>query len=131
MLDINRGEILMWSPHQNDIVTPEGKKAKEIKALVSQFSGAIQTHLDEKAQEYQYDNIHTAVSYREDENQRFAQEGRAFFEWRSRVWTYAMDKLAKVEAGEIEPPKLEDFIASLPEFEPPEWRVTDVIPNGV
>lgn len=84
------------------------------------FTNAIQAHLDITARGRNYDSIQSAITYRGDPNPQFAAEADALFEWRSAVWTYAMEQLAAVEAGEREVPETaEAFIEQLPPFEWP------------
>ncbi|WP_246680004.1 MULTISPECIES: hypothetical protein [unclassified Mesorhizobium] len=80
------------------------------------YSIAIQLHLDATAATRQYDSIQTAVTYRGDSNPVFAAEADALFAWRSSVWTYATEELARVMAGERTQPTVVAFIAELPEM---------------
>lgn len=83
-------------------------------------AAVVQAHLDATARLRRYDNIQTAVSYRDDPNPQFAAEGAALFAWRSAVWTAALAILAQVEAGEMPIPSDADLIAALPEMVWPE-----------
>lgn len=78
------------------------------------YGAAIQAMLDAKAQERGYDDIQSAVSYRDDTNATFAAEGEAYFAWRSAVWTYAYAELAKVQAGQRAQPTVAEFLTELP-----------------
>lgn len=70
----------------------------------------IQKILDSKAQEFGYDSIMSAISYLGDPiNITFANEATAFKEWRSRVWTYA------IENQNSETP-LAELMANIPKF---------------
>lgn len=77
---------------------------------------AIQALLDEKAKERGYDNIFTAISYLDDENEKYAGEAAALKSWRSAVWTYSNAELDKVMTGMRDQPTLESFIDELPNF---------------
>ncbi len=77
------------------------------------YSAAIQAHLDGKARERQYDNIHTAIGYRDDPNPNFAAEALALFDWRSAVWTFSSAELAKVMVGERQQPTVSEFMGEL------------------
>ena len=77
------------------------------------FSRAVEHMLDAKAQERQYDSINTAISYRDDPNAGFAAEGKALFDWRSAVWTYATAQLAAVKAGTRAQPSVADFVSEI------------------
>ena len=76
---------------------------------------AVQTHMDTAAHEHGYDNIATAVSYADEPAvTKFQREGKAFREWRSMVWAFCYDMLAKYKAGNIEKPTVEQLVAALP-----------------
>ena len=79
------------------------------------YEKAAQRHMDSAAADHGYDGINTAVSYADEPAvAKFQREGRAFREWRSLVWAYCYDQLAKFKAGEIEKPTIEQLIAGLP-----------------
>lgn len=103
----------MWTPDPAKIITAEQKAAEATAALQAVFTIAIQRHLDAKANERYYDNIHTAIGYRDDPNPSFAVEAEALFVWRSAVWTYSTSELAKVLVGERARPSVEDFLVEL------------------
>ncbi len=113
----------MWTPDPAKIITAEQKAAEATAALQAVFPAAIQRHLDAKAHERHYDNIHTAIGYRNDPNLGFAAEAEALFVWRSAVWTYSTAELAKVLAGERERPSLEEFLIELDAACPFVWPV--------
>jgi hypothetical protein len=97
------------------LVTAEDKAAQAQAELQANYERAIQGHLDSAAQSHGYDSIATAVSYAEEPAVlKFQQDGQAFRAWRSLVWAYAYQELAKVKAGEREIPALDDFLADLP-----------------
>jgi len=108
----------MWTPDVSIIITAEQaaelKEREERIALQVQFSGAIQAHLNATAGQRRYDSIHTAISYRDDPNPKFAAEAAALFAWRSAVWTHATEELEKVIAGQRDVPTVSAFIAELP-----------------
>lgn len=106
----------MWTPDASIIITAEQKAEQQRAALQGQFSSAIQSHLDAKASQRRYDSIHTAISYRDDPNPKFAAEAAALFAWRSAVWTYATGELDKVVTGERVIPAVKEFLSELPEL---------------
>jgi len=77
------------------------------------YGRAVQAMLDAKARERNYDSIATAVSYRDDPNATYAAEGKALFDWRSAVWTYAYAQLAAVTAGMRTQPTVADFVTEV------------------
>ncbi|UUP19492.1 hypothetical protein NTH_03995 [Nitratireductor thuwali] len=115
--DVGNGGVLAWRSENGDDAAGAYQPRTPTAA---DFSAAIQTHLDAKARERQYDNIHTAIGYRGDPNPVFDAEADALFAWRSAVWTYATAELAKVQAGERSVPTIGDFVAELPAFAWPE-----------
>ncbi|MFT2213069.1 hypothetical protein ACLJYM_14395 [Rhizobium giardinii] len=98
------------------VVTAEQKAAHALAAAMAEYSSAIQSHLEAKAYERNYDSIQSAISYRDDPNEQFAAEAAALFTWRSAVWTYATAELEKVTAGERTQPTVAELIAELPAF---------------
>ena len=75
---------------------------------------AVQGVLDATAQERRYDNILSACSYATSTDPTFAAEGQACVAWRDAVWAKCYSDLAKVQAGEMAQPTIEDFLSSLP-----------------
>jgi len=97
------------------LVTKAHKQERAQLALTRSFERAIQSHLDAAARDRGYDSISTAVSYAEEPAvPKFQSDGMAFRAWRSLVWQYAYQELAKVKAGEREIPSLDVFLAELP-----------------
>jgi hypothetical protein len=82
---------------------------------------AIQDYMDAMARMLGYDDIKTAVTYADEPAvPKFQAEGQALRAWRSLVWAACYEHLALVAAGEAEIPTLEEAIAMLPMFTPPE-----------
>lgn len=76
----------------------------------------IQSLIDRKASEKQYDSGATLASYVNSTVSEWAAEAQAFVAWRDQVWAYALAELGKVQSGEREHPSVEAFLAELPEF---------------
>ena len=73
--------------------------------------------MDEKAQEYGYDSIITAVTYENSDIEKFRQEGTAFRKWRDLVYATAYSYLDEVLAGKKTLPQQNDeLMALLPDF---------------
>lgn len=85
-------------------------------ATIEEYTAAVQTVLDTKAKERNYDNINSAISYLNDENTQFAAEADACKTWRSRVWTKGYEILGAVQLGQIPAPTVEELLAQLPEL---------------
>lgn len=96
--------------------TAEQRAADAAAKTLSEYTDAIQSHLEAKARERHYDGIQSAVSYRGDPNEQFAAEAEALFVWRSAVWTYATAELGKVTSGQRAQPGIEEFVGELPPF---------------
>lgn len=78
------------------------------------YKGAVQRLLDATAQARGYDGILAACSYYGSTIAKFRAEANACIAWRDAVWAYCYDQLAKVQAGDIAQPSIDEFIASLP-----------------
>ncbi len=97
------------------LITKAHKQEQALIALSGTFEQAIQAHLDTAARARGYDSIATAVSYAEEPAvPKFQEDGKAFRAWRSFVWAYAYQELARVKAGEREIPSVDSFLAELP-----------------
>ena len=72
----------------------------------------MQSYLDVKAKERNYDNILSLCTYATSTNPAFAKEGQAVVEWRDAVWAKCYEILAVVQAGTREVPT--DIISELP-----------------
>lgn len=100
------------------LITADAKKAEAQAALQGTFEIEVQKHLDKAAKGQGYDNIMTVVSYAEEPAvARFQKDGQAFRVWRSKVWEYAYEQLAAVEAGTRSVPSQDEFLAELPALE--------------
>ncbi|AQW81365.1 hypothetical protein CPIN17260_1076 [Campylobacter pinnipediorum subsp. pinnipediorum] len=95
----------------------ETKNIKEYtkEKLIQEFKDRVQAHLDEKAQEYGYDNIVSACSYAGYENE-FKEEGEAFGRWRAKVWKMGYELLATLGSVDLNKINLDEVIKDLPEF---------------
>lgn len=103
-----------WSSLSTAATKTEAAKAE----LQSTFEAQVQSHLDAAAKVSGYDSIMTAVSYADEPAvAKFQADGLAFRAWRSKVWAYAYQALADVNAGTRATPTVEAFIAELPPLE--------------
>lgn len=84
------------------------------KEIQKALTNGVQKHMDKKAQERGYDNIHTACSYVNSTDEVFKAEGTACLAWRDKVWRKCYDILAEVKTGKRAVPTLEEVIAELP-----------------
>lgn len=99
------------------MITPEAKNADAIAVAVNSYRAAIQSLIDAKASERQYDSGATLASYVNSTIEQWATEAQAFVAWRDAVWLYALDELDKVQKGEREQPSVVDFLDELPVFD--------------
>ncbi|UIK04991.1 hypothetical protein [Neorhizobium galegae] len=77
------------------------------------YKSAFDDHLDAVATQRQYDNRLTVVSYAGSTNPQWAAEAEVFIAWRDAALIYMFQQLAGVEAGEIAPPTIEEFIGGI------------------
>lgn len=89
-------------------------KAAPPMPTVAQYTAAIQSMLDAKAQERHYDNILSACTYVTSTNAGFHAEGQACVQWRDAVWAKSYDLMAQVQAGTLEQPTIPALLAMLP-----------------
>ncbi|CAB4326607.1 hypothetical protein [Brucella sp. 191011898] len=99
------------------MIAPEMKAAETLATVINGYRTAIQTMIDAKAQEKQYDSGATLASYVNSTVPEWAAEAQAFVVWRDQVWTYSLGELEKVKSGLREQPAVDDFLAELPAFD--------------
>lgn len=99
-------ECVAIPPH---VPTPE-----EIK---QELINGIQAYMNTTAQTKGYDDIFTAISYENSEDEIFKAEGKACRVWRDRVWRSCYNILDEVLAGKREIPTLEELIEELPKID--------------
>lgn len=107
----------MWTPDTAIIVTAEQRQAAAMAEAVETYRKAIQSLIDGKAQEKQYDDGNSLASYVNSTVPEWAAEAQTFVAWRDQVWAYALAELTKVQKAEREQPSVDDFLAELPAFE--------------
>lgn len=81
----------------------------------AKLSRAVDAWLNSVAQQWDYRNIVSAVSYRGDPDPIFAAEAESLFNWRSQVFAALRAREAAVTAGTEPVPSAEALIASLPQ----------------
>ena len=96
-----------------EIVANEPPTVDEIKKV---YENAVQSHLDETAQERGYDNTYTCLSYMNSTDEKWNRESNAFNAWRDSVWHKAHEILDAVMCGAIPQPMVEEVIAQLPKI---------------
>ena len=87
---------------------------------IAAFRRAVQAHVDATAQSRDYDSGNSLASYTASTVAAWKAEAEAFVAWRDAVWTFVIERLAQVQAGDVEPPETaEALIALLPDIEWP------------
>ena len=119
-------EAVKWANENNAYILQNGTtftimevpvRVPTEEEIQSQLTQAVQAMMDAKAQEKNYDNIHTACTYANSTDETFRKEGIACVAWRDAVWRKCYDILAEVKAGKRAIPTIEELIAELPELE--------------
>ena len=82
----------------------------------SQLTSAIQSMLDDKAKERNYDSILSLCTYATSTAAKFSAEGQAGVSWRDEVWAKGYSILADVEAGTRSIPTESELLSELPDF---------------
>jgi hypothetical protein len=113
---INGSWVVENIPVPEPVVDPE-PVPPTMEQMINLNIKAIQVEMDRMAKTYNYDNIISACSYApQPVGAPFQAEGAAFLAWRSVVWSQAYAVLARVQAGEIPLPTVEEAIAAMPEL---------------
>jgi hypothetical protein len=86
----------------------------ELPPTVPQYTTAIQSMLDAKAQERHYDGILSACTYATSSVPSFAAEGQACVDWRDAVWSRSYELMGQVQAGTLAQPTIAAMLAMLP-----------------
>ena len=92
----------------------EALAAEALASTRKTLTDAMQSYLDQTAQERGYDGILSLCSYATSSNPRFGPEGQAGVALRDAVWAYGYAVIAEVEAGTRSVPTVEDLLAALP-----------------
>lgn len=97
-------------------LTDERRNEIAYKEAREKYNRAIQTVLDQKAQERDYDNAISCASFYLSNNRTWQLEAERFILWRDSCWKYALDVETKVKNNEMITPSVEDFINNLPKL---------------
>ncbi len=109
----------MWTPDPAKIITAEQKAAAQRANALAGYKAAFDAYLDAVAQQRQYDNRLTIVAYLSSTNPAWASEAEVFIAWRDACLGKMFELLAAVEAGQIQPPTIDQFIRAMPTIEWP------------
>ena len=78
------------------------------------LTDAMQSYLDQTAQERGYDGIMSLCSYATSANARFGPEGQAGVTFRDAVWAFGYGLIDEIQAGTRPVPTAEELVAALP-----------------
>jgi hypothetical protein len=99
---------------------PPPGPAEVAAAMRETFRIAVQDHVDATARSRQYENGFALAGYVSSTIASWRAEAETFVVWRDQVWLFVFEKMAQVEAGEIDPPESpEALIGWLPQIEWP------------
>ena len=87
-----------------------------LKSTKSRLTSAIQSMLDDKAKERNYDSILSLCTYATSPTAKFSAEGQAGVAWRDDVWAKGYTILADVESGVRSIPTETELLSELPVF---------------
>lgn len=82
--------------------------------IITQYTGAVQQHLDDFARTRNYDGILSAATYATSQVPKFKAEGQYAVEARDATWAKCYEILAAVEAGSRPMPTLDELLTELP-----------------
>ena len=102
-------------------VLPINETAEKIAAnrnasTKSRLTSVIQSMLDEKVRERNYDSILSLCTYATSPTAKFSAEGQAGVAWRDEVWAKGYSILADVESGTRAIPTESELLSELPDF---------------
>lgn len=105
-----------WSLNPGEQLFDTLPSDTSVQSTVAAIREAIQVWLDITAQQNDYDDAASAVSYVGDPNTTFNADGLAIRDWRSAVWTAAYSLEASMLATPPDPwPTAAQIIAQLPQ----------------
>ncbi|MEW9586617.1 hypothetical protein [Paraburkholderia sp. DGU8] len=114
-IEVDEATYLNWCnvSYQDGAIVPTPPVAPA-PPTVSDYTVAVQSHLDDTAKERNYDGILSACTYATSTNAKFAAEGQACVAWRDACWAYCYQALADVQDGKRAAPTIAGLIADLP-----------------
>lgn len=86
---------------------------------LADYQDAVQSRLDEKAKERNYDGILSLCTYVTSANPACAAEGQAGVAWRDAAWAKCYEVLTAVGAGTRTQPTVAELLAELPAMDWP------------
>ena len=102
--------------NDSEVKTAEDKQEEFLTSTKSRLTSAIQSMLDETAQELGYDSILSLCTYATSPTAKFSDEGQAGVSWRDEVWAQGYAILADVASGSRAIPTESELLSELPSF---------------
>lgn len=96
--------------------TPQPVDPPSNDEILATLTNAIQSHMDTKARERNYDGILSLCTYATSLNAKFSAEGQAGVEWRDGCWAKGYEIMNAVLAGYRGIPTEAELIAEMPVF---------------
>ena len=109
-------ELWRYDPIGNTFLEPlpTAEPTLSHEEILKAMQDAIQSHMDTKARERNYDGILSLCTYAASTNPKFAAEGQAGVEWRDACWAKGYEIMDDVLAGNREIPSVEELLAEMP-----------------
>jgi len=100
----------------SQLITAEAKTASAIATHRTQYSAAVEAHIEAVAQSRQFSGASSLASYTASTNLVWQAEARAFIAWRDAVWVSALAQMdALQQSGAVWPP-VATLLADLPKI---------------
>lgn len=90
---------------------------KEFEKQKKDIVDAVQKLMDDTAKTRNYDDIFTAISYKDSAVEKFKKEAEACLAWRDLVWVTCYEILDEVVTLKRELPSLEEILEELPKID--------------
>lgn len=113
-VELNPAEVSEFNARE------EAWNADNPQRMIDSFTKALEIKIDATANEKTYATGVSCASYKDSTNTQWAAEAAAFIAWRDSAYAYAYDYLARAQAGEIQNPDQDSFIAGVPAMSWPE-----------
>ena len=109
---VSKQEVSQGIVDEAQVLLAEAEK----KALQVEYTNALETYMDSKAQERGYDTRYTASLRVNSTVEKFRLEGQAYIDWMDNCYALGYQIMDEVQAGTRPLPSVEEFLAELPEL---------------